>query len=87
MQSDFPYVLTEQARKRIIQRRISLNWIIRVLENPEHEEPKPEDPQLYKAWGYIRESGGRVLCVVYNETTEPWRIVTVYFERAFRGRI
>ncbi len=87
MQSDFPYVLTEHVRKRIIQRGISLNWIIRVLENPEHEEPDAEDPQLYKAWGYIGEVGGRVLCVVYNETTEPWRIVTVYFERAFRGRI
>lgn len=87
MPTDFPYVLTEHARRRIIQRGISLEWIVRVLESPEQEEPDEEDPELYKAWGHIPESGDRLLCVVYNETTEPWRIVTVYFERTRRGRL
>lgn len=87
MPTDFPYVLTEHAQRRIIQRGISLNWIVRVLESPEQEEPDEEDPELYKAWGYIPESGDRVLCVVYNETTNPWRIITVYFERARRGKL
>lgn len=65
-----------------MQRGISLDWIVRVLEAPDHEEPDAEDPELFKAWGYIPELGGRVLCVVYNETTDPWRIVTAYFDRA-----
>lgn len=82
MPIDFPYILTEHARKRIMQRGISLDWIVRVLENPDHEEADAEDPELFKAWGYIPESGDRVLCVVYNETTDPWRIVTAYFDRA-----
>lgn len=81
MPTDFPYILTQHARRRIIQRGISLEWIVRVLQNPEHEADA-EDPQLYKSWGYIPELGERVLCVVYNETTEPWRIVTAYFDRA-----
>lgn len=87
MSNDFPYLLTEHARKRIVQRGISLDWIVRVLENPDAEEPDLEDPELYKAWSYIPESGDRVLCVVYNETTEPWRIVTAYEDRALRGRL
>lgn len=87
MPTDFPYVLTEHAQRRIIQRGISLEWIVRVLESPEQEEPDEENSELYKAWGRILESGDRVLCVVYNETTDPWRIVTVYFERAPRGRL
>lgn len=82
MPTDFPYVLTEHAQRRIIQRGIALEWIVRVLENPDHEEPDLEDLQLYKAWSSIPELGGRVLCVVYNETTDPWRIVTAYFERS-----
>ena len=82
MPTDFPYILTSYARKRIMQRLISPDWIVRVLENPDHEEPDAEDPELFKARGYIPESGDRVLCVVYNVTTEPWRIVTAYFDRA-----
>ncbi len=65
-----------------MQRGISLDWIVRVLENPDHESPDAEDPELFKAWGYIPELGDRVLCVVYNETSAPWRIVTAYFDRA-----
>lgn len=87
MPNDFPYVLTEHAKKRIIQRQISLEWIVRILENPAHEEPDVEDPELYKAWGYIPELGGQVLCIVYNEATSPWRIVTVYFDRAFPDKL
>ncbi|PSM47183.1 hypothetical protein C7Y66_21130 [Chroococcidiopsis sp. CCALA 051] len=82
MSTDFPYILTNHARKRIMQRGISLDWIVRVLENPDHEQPDAEDPELFKAWGYIPELGNRVLCVVYNETSTPWRIVTAYFDRA-----
>lgn len=82
MPTDFPYILTEHAQRRIMQRGISLDWIVCVLENPDHEEPDAGDIELYKAWGYIPELGDRVLCVVYNETTEPWRIVTAYFDRA-----
>ena len=44
---------------------------MRVLENPDHESPDAEDPELFKAWGYIPELGDRVLCVVYNETSAP----------------
>jgi len=66
MATNFPYTLTNHARKRIMQRGISLDWIVRVLENPDHEEPDAEDPELFKAWGYIPESADRVVCVVYT---------------------
>lgn len=68
-------------KKELSSEEFLAKWIVRVLENPDYEEPNLEDPELYKAWKRIPELGERVLCVVYNETIEPWRIVTAYFDR------
>jgi hypothetical protein len=42
-------------------------------------------PELRHALAHIPEYGGRVLRVVYNRTTIPWRIVTAYFDRKERS--
>jgi len=84
---NFPDPLTDHAAQRVSERNISLEWIYRVLSNPQKTEPHPEDPELRYAWGTISESGNRVLRVVYNETVNPWRIVSVYFERKLKGKL
>ena len=35
----------------------------------------------------IPEYDDRILRVVYNETSEPWRVVTVFFDRTMRGKL
>jgi Domain of unknown function (DUF4258) len=78
---EFPYLLTEHAHRRVKQRGIELRWLAQVLADPEQEMPDVDDLALWKAWASIPEAGNRVLCVVYNETKNPWRIVTAYFDR------
>lgn len=86
--SDRPlFVLTEHAEQAIAKRKIPLEWIERVLTTPQRTEPDRNDPQLRHALGRVPEHEGRVLRVVYNETTVPWRIVTIYFDRNQRKRL
>lgn len=84
---NFPYPLTDHAARRISERNISLEWINRVLSNPQRTEPDPEDPELCHALGTIPEYGNRVLRVVYNETVSPWRIVSAHFDRRLKGKL
>ncbi len=81
---DFPYTLTAHAAKVIAERAIPLAWITRTLAEPYLTEPDPADPDLRHALARIQEYDHRVLRVVYNDTVEPWRIVTVYFDRSLR---
>lgn len=74
------YVLTEHAQKRLLKRKIRLEWIVAALERPARTENDPEDPELAHALRPIPERGFRVLRVVYSETVEPLRVVTAYFD-------
>lgn len=85
-ENDLPYVLTFHARKRLLQRDISLEWVARVLMNPQWLEPDTKDPTLAHALSRIPEMGDRVLRVVYNWTTEPIRIITFHPDRRERNR-
>jgi len=43
--------------------------------------------KLPTRWGKIHEHGGRVLRVVFNGTGDPMKGVTVYFDRAMKGKL
>ena len=79
------YLLTNHASVVLRERDISVEWVRRVLTHPHLRLPDAEDPDLLRALVPIAERGDRVLRVVYNGTTEPWRVVTAYFDRAWRG--
>ncbi len=81
---DFPFVLTAHARKAIEEREIPLTWILRVLTDPDRREADAADPSLKHALGSIEEHAGRVLRVVYNDSVDPRRVVTAYFDRRER---
>ncbi len=81
MADDFPYVLTEHAATMLAERQIPLDWVARVLATPVVTEADRSDPELRHALARIPEHGDRVLRVIYNPQTQPWRIVTVYFDR------
>jgi hypothetical protein len=82
MTDGFPYVLTAHAARVIAEREVSLEWVARVLSDPEETEPDRSDAGLRHALRRIPKRGNRVLRVVYDETAQPWRIVTAYFDRS-----
>ena len=81
------YELTNHAATVIRERGIKREWIDQVLNQPSRTEPDRVDPQLRHALAPIAQHGNRVLRVIYNQTANPWRIVSAYFDRTQRGRI
>lgn len=84
---NFSYELTVHAQEQIAKREIPLEWVERVLTNPTLTEAHKSDSELSHANGAIAENGDRVLRVVYNHTTTPWRVVTVHFDRKMKGKL
>lgn len=74
------YTLTEHAEKRLRRRKIDPEWIATTLDHPARTENDHDDPDLAHALRPIPERGFRVLRVVYNESAEPVRVVTAYFD-------
>jgi hypothetical protein len=87
MPGKIDYELSAHAVTVMAEREILEAWVERVLSSPERTEPDAADPLLRHALGRIPERDDRVLRVVYNETIHPWRVVTVYFDRAMRGKL
>lgn len=58
-----------------------------VFTQPRKIEQDKEEPHLLHALGEITEYGARVLGVIFNDITEPKKIVTVYFDRKMKGKI
>lgn len=81
-----PFEMSIHATRMLEERRIDVEWVTRVIEDPQWVEPDRNDPQLLHALGRIPEYGERVLRVVYNQDATPWRVVTVYFDRTQRNR-
>ena len=81
------FELTAHAIAVMAERQIPLAWVERVLMGPEHIEPDRIDTDLRHALGRIPERDDRILRVVYNKSTKPWRVVTAYFDRAMRGKL
>jgi len=61
-------------------------WVERTFLEPEHTEVDRRDPSLRHALRRIPERDDRVLRVVYNDSLDPPRIVTAYFDRRQRGK-
>ncbi len=56
-------------------------WIERIIAQPEHTMPDPDDPALTLAWRRIPELGGRFVRVVYYSNGTDLVIVTTFPER------
>jgi hypothetical protein len=81
------YELSNHAAKRIQERKIEERWIEMTLAESDRDEQDPIDAQARHALKRIAEMDNRVLRVVYNRTTSPKRIISVYFDRGMKGRI
>ena len=75
------YSLTEHAKDVLAKRRIPLEWVERVLRQPEMVQGDETDGELQHRLARIPEYGNRVLRVIVNRVTNPDKVITFYFER------
>lgn len=75
------YVLTQHARDALAKRQILEAWVDMAMRSPVWIEADDVDPLLEHRLAPIAEFGNRILRVIVNPQTEPWRIVTAYFDR------
>jgi len=80
------YELTQHAAKMMAERELAVEWLERALNAPEGTAPDPMDPALEHRFVRIPEFGGRMLRVIVNKETMPFRVVTAYFDRSMRGK-
>jgi hypothetical protein len=81
------YELTQHAKDVLAERQIPVEWMERVLGQPELKLPDPTDAALERRYRKIPEQGNQVLRVVVNTTVAPERVVSVYFDRAMKGKL
>jgi hypothetical protein len=82
------YQLTEHARESLRKRpSIQIEWVERVLLQPEQVEPDRTDPELEHRIGRIQESEGRALRVIVKKASKPIRVITCYFDRKMRRQL
>lgn len=81
------FTMSEHAEIAVRARGIALEWIERVLASPARIEADRDDRNATHALGVIPEHGDRVLRVIYNHTSNPPHLVTVYFDRKMKGKL
>jgi len=82
------YQLTEHARESLRKRpSIRVEWVERVLLQPDRVEPDRTDPGLEHRIGRITDSEGRALRVIVKKASNPVRVITCYFDRKMRRQL
>jgi hypothetical protein len=81
MGSKKDFVLTHHARTALAKRRIPVSWVERALTSPEATEADLLDSTLEHHLLRIPEFGNRVLRVIVNKQSRPWRVFTAFFDR------
>lgn len=78
------YTLTKHAQFQIQERKLKTNWIQETLNNPDQTIPLADEHGNTHYLKQIEEFGNRYLRVVVNQTVEPNRIVTLFFDRRIK---
>jgi hypothetical protein len=81
------YELSNHAAQRMRERSIDARWLDMTLAEPDRDEPDNIDSTARHAFKRIAEKDNRILRVVYNVTTSPIRIISVYFDRGMKGKL
>lgn len=66
---------------------IAIEWVERTVEEPDLRTSDPNDAEVERFFRRIPERDGRVLRVAVNTHVEPWRVVSVFFDRRVRGTL
>ena len=81
------YVLTRHAKDVMRARGIYIAWIEKAFFHPSIVQSDLRNPLLERRFGKIPEFGDRVLRVVVNMAFVPPRILSVFFDRAMKGKL
>ena len=81
------YELTKHAQKALEERGIRIEWLERTLSAPECVLPDSSDATVERYFRHIPEFGGRILRVAVNTSVEPTRVVSIFFDRAMKGKL
>jgi hypothetical protein len=87
MNSPEKFMLSKHANEVLEQAdrvQIKREWIERALMEPDYTD-RDERTNTVRVWKRIAEYGDRALRVVYNPDKTPPVIVTVFFDRSFKG--
>lgn len=76
---------TSHALDVMERRGIRPEWVERAVAAPERRVRDPYDRSLERFFRRITESDGKVLRVVVNTESDPWRVVSTFFDSAMRG--
>jgi len=75
--NDFQF--SAHTREMLRERNIAEEWVWRTLDAPDKKRRGDDGNMHYTK--RIRERDGRVLRVVVNADVQPYRVVTVFFDR------
>ncbi len=81
------YQLSKHARDALDERQIPVYWMERALNNAALVVPSTANAALESRLLPIAEFGNRVLRVVINKDATPIRVISVYFDRAMKGKL
>ena len=81
------YVLTFHAESVLRERKILIEYVERTINDPELFLKDKIDMELEHYLKMIPENRNKVLRVILNNTTVPFKIVTVYFDRSMKGKL
>jgi hypothetical protein len=75
-----PLILTKHLMIRLAERNIPLAWVERVAASPDWTEPDPRDPEVTRAFGRIKQAGGKVLRVMYADRADGRYLLSGHFD-------
>lgn len=82
-----PFTFSKHALKVLELREIRPEWVARALFAPERRVRDPRHADVERFYSRVPENDGRVLRVAVNTATDPWRVVTVFYDRSMRGEL
>ena len=78
---------TRHAARAMEERMIPRDWVESAVAEPAMRTSDPSDPEVERFFRRIPEHGDRVLRVAVNTRADPWRVVSVFFDRRMRGEL
>lgn len=76
---------SRHARAQMAERQICRSWVEQVVTSPARRTLDHGDGTAERSYAPVTERGDRVLRVVVNTSSTPWRVVTVLFDRRAQG--
>ncbi|HEX7185666.1 MAG TPA: DUF4258 domain-containing protein [Thermoanaerobaculia bacterium] len=79
------FQLSKHARDMLKERNLREEWVWRTINTPDSKRRDAHDDNMHYTKA-IKEREGLVLHVVVSQNTQPYRIVTVFFDRRLGKR-